>query len=168
MTDWFLAIEGTEIGRQFAFFLALMAGVLHSAFGAMQKGSVDPWIMRGAIDISYGLMALPVVFYIVPWPETNQFVILSEPTQDLFGEDYPSISGENYNTTDAISISDFPTLISFTSASPPISAIFAPLIIKLISSSDLIILFDIIKGAISINSGSPNASFKFLHLSTVK
>ena len=76
MTDWFLAIEGTESGRQFAFFLALMAGVLHAAFGAMQKGSVDPWIMRGAIDISYGLMALPIVIYIVPWPETYQFVIL--------------------------------------------------------------------------------------------
>ena len=72
-----MAIEGTESGRQFAFFLALMAGVLHAAFGAMQKGSVDPWIMRGAIDISYGLMALPVVFYIVPWPETHQFVILA-------------------------------------------------------------------------------------------
>lgn len=71
-----MAIEGTESGRQFAFFLALMAGVLHAAFGAMQKGSVDPWIMRGAIDISYGLMALPVVFYVVPWPETYQFVIL--------------------------------------------------------------------------------------------
>ena len=42
----------------------------------MQKGSVDPWIMRGAIDISYGLMALPIVIYIVPWPETYQFVIL--------------------------------------------------------------------------------------------
>ena len=77
MTEWFLAIEGTESGRQFAFFLALMAGVLHAAFGAMQKGSVDPWIMRGAIDISYGLMALPVAFYIVPWPETYQFVILA-------------------------------------------------------------------------------------------
>ena len=76
MTEWFLAIEGTESGRQFAFFLALMAGVLHAAFGAMQKGSVDPWIMRGAIDISYGLMALPIVIYIVPWPETYQFVIL--------------------------------------------------------------------------------------------
>ena len=71
-----MAIEGTESGRQFAFFLALMAGVLHAAFGAMQKGSVDPWIMRGAIDISYGLMALPIVIYIVPWPETYQFVIL--------------------------------------------------------------------------------------------
>ena len=76
MTEWFLAIEGTESGRQFAFFLALMAGVLHAAFGAMQKGSVDPWIMRGAIDISYGLMALPIVIYMVPWPETYQFVIL--------------------------------------------------------------------------------------------
>ena len=71
-----MAIEGTESGRQFAFFLALMAGVLHAAFGAMQKGSVDPWIMRGAIDISYGLMALPIVIYMVPWPETYQFVIL--------------------------------------------------------------------------------------------
>ena len=76
MTEWFLAIEGTESGRQFAFFLALMAGVLHAAFGAMQKGSVDPWVMRGAIVISYGLVALPIVIYIAPWPETYQFVIL--------------------------------------------------------------------------------------------
>ena len=42
--------------------------------------------------------------------------------------------------TIAISISVTPTLISFTKASPPISAIFAPLVINLISSFDFIIL----------------------------
>jgi len=36
----------------------------------------------------------------------------------------------------AISISEAPILISFTRASPPMSAILAPLFIKVISSSD--------------------------------
>jgi hypothetical protein len=39
--------------------LALLAAVLHAVFAAMQKGRIDPWVMRGAMDASYGLMALP-------------------------------------------------------------------------------------------------------------
>lgn len=77
MTEWVLAVEGTEVGRQFAMLLALMAGVLHAAFGAMQKGQVDPWVMRGATDISYGIMALPVVLFLVPWPEKHMWPIFA-------------------------------------------------------------------------------------------
>lgn len=50
MTDWLLAIEGTEEGHQLALILALMAAFLHAVFGAMQKGRHDPWLTRGAID----------------------------------------------------------------------------------------------------------------------
>ena len=77
MTEWILAIEGTETGRHFAMILALMAAVFHAAFAAMQKGRVDPWVMRGAMDVSYGLMALPVALFVVPWPAAHLWPILA-------------------------------------------------------------------------------------------
>jgi drug/metabolite transporter (DMT)-like permease len=77
LTEWILAIEGTETGRHFAMILALMAAVLHAALAAMQKGRVDPWVMRGAIDMSYGLMALPVALFVVPWPAAYLWTILA-------------------------------------------------------------------------------------------
>ena len=57
--------------------LALMAAVLHAALAAMQKGRVDPWVMRGAMDVSYGLMALPVALFVVPWPAAHLWTILA-------------------------------------------------------------------------------------------
>ena len=57
--------------------LALMAAVLHAALAAMQKGRVDPWVMRGAMDVSYGLMALPVALFVVPWPAAHLWPILA-------------------------------------------------------------------------------------------
>ena len=54
-----------------------MAAVLHAALAAMQKGRVDPWVMRGAIDMSYGLMALPVALFVVPWPAAYLWTILA-------------------------------------------------------------------------------------------
>jgi drug/metabolite transporter (DMT)-like permease len=71
-----LAVEGTEIGRHFAMILALMAGVFHAVFAAMQKGRVDPWVMRGAMDASYGLITLPVALFMVPWPSLHLWLIL--------------------------------------------------------------------------------------------
>ena len=76
MAEWILAIEGTETGRHFAMILALIAAVLHAVFGAMQKGRVDPWVMRGAVDASYGMMALPVALFMVPWPGPHLWLIL--------------------------------------------------------------------------------------------
>ena len=75
MTDWLLAIEGTEEGHQLALILALMAAFLHAVFGAMQKGRHDPWLTRGAIDFSYGLMAAPFALFVVPWPEAHMWPI---------------------------------------------------------------------------------------------
>ncbi|HHC29153.1 MAG TPA: multidrug transporter, partial [Rhodobacterales bacterium] len=45
------------------------AAFLHALFGALQKGRHDPWLSRGAIDLSYGLMAAPVALFVVPWPD---------------------------------------------------------------------------------------------------
>jgi drug/metabolite transporter (DMT)-like permease len=69
MTEWIYAIEGTETGHNLALGLAVMAAFLHAVFGALQKGRFDPWLSRGAIDFSYGIMALPVALFVVPWPE---------------------------------------------------------------------------------------------------
>ncbi|MBN2906867.1 MAG: EamA family transporter [Rhodobacteraceae bacterium] len=75
MTDWLAGIEGTEAGHHLALALALMAAFLHAVFGALQKGRHDPWLSRGAIDLSYGLMAAPVALFVVPWPEPHMWPI---------------------------------------------------------------------------------------------
>ena len=75
MGDWILAIEGTAEGHRLALALALLAAFLHAVFGALQKGRHDPWLTRGAIDASYGMMALPFVLFVVPWPEPHMWPI---------------------------------------------------------------------------------------------
>ncbi|MCM2560732.1 DMT family transporter [Lutimaribacter sp. EGI FJ00015] len=75
MTEWLAGIEGTEAGHRLAMILALTAAFLHAAFGALQKGRHDPWITRGATDLSYGLIAAPVALFVVPWPEPHMWPI---------------------------------------------------------------------------------------------
>lgn len=75
MTELIIALEGTELGRQAALWLALTAAIAHAFFGALQKGRWDPWTMRGGIDLAYALMALPVALFLVPWPEPHHWLI---------------------------------------------------------------------------------------------
>lgn len=75
MTDWLFSIEGTPAGHQVALGLAILAAFLHAVFGALQKGRHDPWLTRGAIDASYGLMAAPFALFVVPWPEPHMWPI---------------------------------------------------------------------------------------------
>ena len=77
MTDWITQIEGTEAGHQAALYLALLAAFLHAVFGALQKGRHDPWLTRGAIDFSYGMMAAPFALFVVPWPEPHMWAIFA-------------------------------------------------------------------------------------------
>ncbi len=77
MSTWLTSIEGTETGHQLAMILALMAAFLHAVFGALQKGRHDPWLSRGAIDFSYGLMAAPFALFVVPWPEAHMWPIFA-------------------------------------------------------------------------------------------
>ncbi|MEM6987355.1 MAG: DMT family transporter [Pseudomonadota bacterium] len=77
MTEWVLAVEGTEAGRQIAVALALLAALLHATLGAMQKGRYDPVTMRGAVDACYVLLALPLAFFVVPWPEPALWPVLA-------------------------------------------------------------------------------------------
>ncbi|MCL3882294.1 EamA family transporter [Marivita sp. GX14005] len=77
MSAWLLSLEGTEAGHQLALALALSAALLHAIFGALQKGRHDPWLSRGAIDASYGLMAAPFALFVVPWPEPHMWPIFA-------------------------------------------------------------------------------------------
>ena len=76
MSAWLVSLEGTEAGRTLAMALALFAAVVHAVFGALQKGPrLDPWESRAAIDIFYGLLALPLVLFVVPFPEPHMWPI---------------------------------------------------------------------------------------------
>ncbi|GGO56654.1 Uncharacterized membrane protein [Roseovarius pacificus] len=75
LSDWLLSLEGTEAGHQLALALAVLAALLHAVFGALQKGKHDPWLSRGAIDGSYGIMAAPFALFVVPWPEPHMWPI---------------------------------------------------------------------------------------------
>ncbi|WP_425072887.1 EamA family transporter [Sagittula sp. S175] len=77
MSDWLISLEGTEAGHQLALWLAVSAAILHAVFGALQKGRHDPWLSRGAIDGSYGLMAAPFALFVVPWPEPHMWAIFA-------------------------------------------------------------------------------------------
>ncbi|SOH94158.1 Uncharacterized membrane protein [Monaibacterium marinum] len=76
MTDWITSIEGTAAGHQLAMILALTSALAHAMFGALQKGRHDPWMTRGAIDICYGIMALPVALFVFPLPTPRLWLIL--------------------------------------------------------------------------------------------
>jgi drug/metabolite transporter (DMT)-like permease len=75
MSDWLISLEGTEAGHRLALILAVSAAFLHAVFGALQKGRHDPWLSRGAIDFSYGMMAMPFALFVVPWPEPHMWPI---------------------------------------------------------------------------------------------
>jgi drug/metabolite transporter (DMT)-like permease len=77
MTEWLISIEGTTKGHQVALYLAISAAFLHAVFGALQKGRHDPWLTRGAIDFSYGIIAAPFALFVVPWPEAHMWPIFA-------------------------------------------------------------------------------------------
>lgn len=77
LTDHILAIEGTEAGERAAMMLALISALFHAAFGAIQKGRHDPWLTRGAVDVCYLALAVPVALFLVPWPSPQLWLVLA-------------------------------------------------------------------------------------------
>lgn len=77
MTDFILSVEGTEFGHRLAMILALVSALAHAVFGALQKGRYDPWLTRGAIDIFYCLMALPIALFVFPMPDAHLWLLLA-------------------------------------------------------------------------------------------
>ena len=76
MSGWITALEGTAAGEHVALVLALVAAFLHAVFGALQKGRHDPWLSRGAIDLSLVVISAPVALFLVPWPEGHIWLLL--------------------------------------------------------------------------------------------
>lgn len=75
--DWVLAVEGTEAGAKWALFFAILSAAAHAGFGAIQKWrGADPWMMRGAIDIWFLLIATPLAIFVFPHPEWELVPIL--------------------------------------------------------------------------------------------
>ena len=77
MSGWIAAVEGSAVAPRVAMALALLAAVTHAVLGALQKGRHDPWLTRGAIDLSYSLMALPVALVLVPRPDARGWMLLA-------------------------------------------------------------------------------------------
>lgn len=76
MNDWVSSIQGTEAGHQAALILALLAAFLHAVFGSLQKGAIDPWLSRGAIDGWQVTLALPMALFLVPLPQGSQWLLI--------------------------------------------------------------------------------------------
>ena len=75
LVAWIYQIEGTSTGSRVALWLATLAAFLHAVFGALQKGRHDPWLSRGAIDASSGLLMIPLAIFVVPIPEPELWPI---------------------------------------------------------------------------------------------
>ncbi len=76
MSAWLVSLEGTAEGETLALVLALLAAVLHAAFGALQKGRHDPWVSRWAIDLWLVILTFPMLF-LVPFPEPHMWPIFA-------------------------------------------------------------------------------------------
>ncbi|MCB1451621.1 MAG: EamA family transporter [Nitratireductor sp.] len=76
MGEQIVALAGTPAGELLSVALALLSALAHAIFGAINKGGIDPFVNRGAINVSYSLMAAPFALFVVPWPTPELFRIL--------------------------------------------------------------------------------------------
>lgn len=78
LNDWVAAVQGTEAGALIATCLALASALAHAIFGALQKRKgTNPWLIRGAIDIWYGLAALPFALFVFPLPAADMLPVFA-------------------------------------------------------------------------------------------
>lgn len=76
LVDWVVSAQGRPAGQQAAFVLAMISAAAHAGFGALQKGRFDPWLVRGAMDLNYGVIGLIVGLFILPLPGAEILPIL--------------------------------------------------------------------------------------------
>ncbi|MFN4057368.1 MAG: EamA family transporter [Roseinatronobacter sp.] len=76
MTGYLFSIAGTPEGMRLATILALIAALAHAVFGALQKGAHDPWLTRGAIDLSLAVITAPVALFMVAPPSAQMWPVL--------------------------------------------------------------------------------------------
>lgn len=76
MSDLIVQLAGTPAGELLALSLALLSALAHAIFGAINKGGLDPFLNRGAINIVYSLMAAPFALFVFPLPAADLIPIL--------------------------------------------------------------------------------------------
>ena len=74
MGDWIVSIAGTETGARLALGLALFSALAHAIFGAINKGGIDPFLNRGAINLWYGAIAAPFALFALPLPTPDLLI----------------------------------------------------------------------------------------------
>jgi len=77
MGELITSLAGTPAGEALALALALLSALAHATFGAINKGGVDPYLNRGAINVAYGTMALPFALFVFPPPGPGLWPILA-------------------------------------------------------------------------------------------
>ncbi|MFM1813792.1 MAG: hypothetical protein RLZ98_487 [Pseudomonadota bacterium] len=75
MGDFFVGLAGTDAGRTLALCLVLFSAMAHATFGAINKGGVDPFVNRGAINIVYGMFAAPFALFVFPLPSAELWFV---------------------------------------------------------------------------------------------
>ena len=77
MGQLIVELSGTPAGELLALALALLSALAHAIFGAINKGGLDPFVNRGAINLSYGLIAMPFALFVVPAPSAELLMFLA-------------------------------------------------------------------------------------------
>ncbi len=65
------------MGQTLALWLAIFAAALHAIFGALQKGTQNPWIVRGSIDFWLIIFGLPLAVFFAPFPNAFEWMLLA-------------------------------------------------------------------------------------------
>lgn len=76
MGEIFVSMAGTPEGEVLALFLALMSALAHAIFAAVNKGGIDPYLNRGAINVCYSAMAAPFALFVFPLPTQELIPLL--------------------------------------------------------------------------------------------
>lgn len=71
-----VALAGTPAGATLALVLALISALAHATLGALSKGGHDPLMNRGAMNLVYAVLSLPVALFMLPWPTPWLWLIL--------------------------------------------------------------------------------------------
>lgn len=69
-------LDGTQAGELLALALALLSAICHAIFGIINKGGMDPYLNRGAINVFYSLMAAPFALFVLPLPSAELIPML--------------------------------------------------------------------------------------------
>lgn len=76
IAETLVSLAGTPAGELLALVLALLSALAHAVFGAINKGGSDPFLNRGAINITYSAMAAPFALFVFPLPQDELVRVL--------------------------------------------------------------------------------------------